>query len=372
MRALMLVGGKATRLRPLTERTPKAMTPLLGRPFLEHILAWLVRYDIRDVTMLLGFLAEPIRAYFGDGHHFGVQLTYVVEEQPLGSGGAIKQLERELTETFLALNGDIFTDADLHAMTDAHRRSGTEVSIALTRVEDPTAYGVAAVDVDGRIHRFVEKPAREEAPSDLINAGIWLFEPSAVNRIAAGCFTMVEHDLFPKLAAEGRLLGHTLDAYWMDAGTPERYLQLQRDLLEGRAAGSLMIGERPGWPGLILQPAVGARTEDERPPLLGAGVVLAGPVVLGAGVAVGDGSRIDGPTTVGARSTLARGVAVSDSVLWDSCMLGEGAVVRRSLLAGGCVIGAGAFVDDCVLGDGVHVRSGASLVGRRIGSGESV
>src|SRR6266542_2234500 len=171
MRALLLVGGKATRLRPLTLATPKAMTPVLGRPFLEHVLAWLRRYDVLDVTLLLGFLPAPIRAHFGDGHAFGVRLSYLVEDEPLGSGGAIKQLEQELTAPFFALNGDIFTDLDLTAMADAHHR------------------GVVALDDAGLIRRFVEKPPREEAPSDLINAGVWLFEPAALQRIAAGRFT---------------------------------------------------------------------------------------------------------------------------------------------------------------------------------------
>jgi NDP-sugar pyrophosphorylase family protein len=197
VRALVLAGGKATRLRPLTERTPKAMTPLLNRPFLEHVLAWLVRHDVRDVTLLLGFLPGPIRAYFGDGADFGVRLSYLVEDEPLGSGGAIKQLEQELTAPFFALNGDIFTDLDLTAMADAHHRAGVEMSMFLHRVADPSMYGVVALDDAGLIRRFVEKPPREEAPSDLINAGVWLFSPGAVRRIAAGRFTMVEQDLFP-------------------------------------------------------------------------------------------------------------------------------------------------------------------------------
>ena len=372
MRALLLVGGKATRLRPLTERTPKAMTPLLGRPFLEHVLAWLVRYDIRDVTLLLGFLPEPIRAYFGDGHQFGVKLTYLVEEEPLGSGGAIKQLERELDATFLALNGDIFTDADLGRMADAHRRSGAAVSIALTHVEDPSAYGVVALDEQGRIRRFVEKPRREEAPSDLVNAGIWLFEPAAVARIAPSSFTMVEQDLFPGLASEGLLAGHVIDAYWMDAGTPERYLQLQRDLLAGRAAGALAIVERPGWPGLIVQPASGGATGDGTPPRSAPGVVLEGAVLLGPGVRLGEGCCVEGPATIGARSTLGAGATIVDSVLWERCEIGEGVMVRSSILAHGCIVGAGARLRDCVLGEGVRVAPGAELQGVRASPGESL
>ncbi|MGH2600298.1 MAG: sugar phosphate nucleotidyltransferase [Dehalococcoidia bacterium] len=371
MRALVLAGGKATRLRPLTERTPKAMTPVLGRPFLEHVLAWLRRHDVLDVTLLLGFLPEPIRAYFRDGHEFGVKLTYVVEEEPLGSGGAIKQIESELTEPFLVLNADIFTDLDLTAMIAAHNRAGGEVSIALTRVEDPSQYGVVEVDTEGWIRRFVEKPNREEAPSNLINAGVWLFEPSALGRIASGVFTMVEQDLFPALAREHRLYGYDMDAYWMDAGTPERYLQLQRDMLAGHVAGALALIERPGWPGVAVQPAGGQAGGEGRAPHLTLGTVLDGPVVLGERVRTGDGCRLEGPVTIGARTELEARVEIRDSVLWEDCRIGEAATIVSSVLAGGCVVGAGAVVEGCVLGEGARVRPGTRLIAARLNPGET-
>ncbi len=373
MRALLLAGGKATRLRPLTERTPKAMTPVLGRPFLEHVLAWLARYDVRDVTLLLGFLPDPIRDYFRDGHQFGVKLTYVVEDQPLGSGGAIKQLERELREPFFALNADVFTDLDLAAMAADHRASGAEASIFLSRVEDPSSYGVCALDQDGWIERFVEKPPRDEAPSDLINAGVWLFEPSVLGRIAAEQFTMVEQELFPALANESRLRGYVGEtAYWIDAGTPERYLLLQRALLSGQAAGALAIVERPGWPGLVLQPSGGEPGGEGRPPRLGAGTTLSGEVMLSPGVVAGDACVLTGPLTAGARSVLGSGVEIADSVLWDDCRIGDGVVIRSSVLARGCVIEAGAVLERCVLGDGVRVRAGAVLTEARVDPGELV
>jgi mannose-1-phosphate guanylyltransferase len=370
MRALLLVGGKATRLRPLTERTPKAMTPLLGRPFLEHLLAWLADHEVRDVTMCLGFLPDPIRDYFGDGSRFGVTLRYATEETPLGSGGAIKQLEPELAETFFALNGDIFTTADLSAMLADHRRHGATVTIALTRVDDPSQYGVVALDAAGWIERFVEKPPPDEAPSDRANAGIWLFEPAALARITPGCFTMVEHDLFPDLAREHRLLGHPIDAYWMDAGTPDRYLQLHRDLLEGRAKGPLPLAERTGWPGLRPRSPVGV--EDGPPPILATGARIEGPVVLDAGVALAADARVRGPASIGARSRLGAGSVVAGSVLWPDCVIGDGADIAGSVLARGCVIGAGARLRDCVLGDGVTVAAGRDLMGVRANPGEAL
>jgi mannose-1-phosphate guanylyltransferase len=373
MRALLLAGGKATRLRPLTDRTPKAMTPVLGRPFLEHVLAWLARYDIRDVTLLLGFLPDPIRDYFRDGYQFGVKLTYVVEDQPLGSGGAIKQLERELTEPFFALNADVFTDLDLAAMAADHQASGAEASIFLARVDDPTSYGVCAVDSDGWIERFVEKPRREEAPSDLINAGVWLFEPSILDRIAAGRFTMVEQDLFPALATERRLHGYVGNAaYWIDAGTPERYLMLQEALLNGEAAGALAIVERPGWPGLVLQAVGGEPGGEGTPPRVGAGTRLDGPVVLGAGSIAGESCVLSGPLTIGARGVIGNRAQIEGSVLWEDCRIGDGAVIRSSVLARGCTIGEGSVLERCVLGDGARIHAGAVLTEARIDPGESV
>jgi mannose-1-phosphate guanylyltransferase len=372
MRALLLVGGKATRLRPLTERTPKAMTPLLGRPFLEHVLAWLVRHDVREVTLLLGFLPGPIRDYFGDGGRFGVTLTYVVEDEPLGSGGAIKQVEADLAGTFLALNGDIFSNADLRRILAEHRRTAAEATIALYPIDDPSSYGVVSLDDGGRIESFVEKPAREQAPSNLANAGIWVLEPAAVARIAPGRFTMVEQDLFPVLARERRLFGRVIDAYWMDAGTPERYLQLHRDLLLGRVDGALALVKQPDWPGLVVRPATGAPVGEGVPPRLDGGARLTGPVVLGPDVELAGGCLVEGPASIGGRCRIGAGSRVADSVLWEDCAVGERAAISGSILARGCTVGAGASVEACVLGDGVRVHPGARARGLRVPPGARV
>jgi mannose-1-phosphate guanylyltransferase len=361
MRALILAGGKATRLHPLTISTPKAMTPVLGRPFLEHVLAWLRRHDVLDVTLLLGHLADPIRDHFGDGRSCGVRLSYLTERQPLGSGGALKQLEAELNEPFFAINGDIFTDLDLQVMRIAHDNAGAEVSIGLVAVPDPSQYGVVALDGAGMISRFVEKPPAAEAPSNLINAGVWLFEPSALGRIAAGRFSMVEQELFPELARDRRLYGYAAPGYWMDAGTPERYLDLHRDLLSGRAACPIPLTERDGWPGVVPVTPMLNQARDFARPLVDAAGIVDGPCVLGAGVRVGERAAVAGPASLGAGVVLEDGAFVAESVVWDGCRIGCHAQVVGSVLAAGCVVEAGAHVENSVLGDGVRVPAGITV-----------
>jgi mannose-1-phosphate guanylyltransferase len=362
MRALILAGGKATRLQPLTLTTPKAMTPVLGRPFLEHVLAWLRANDVTDVTLLLGYLADPIRSHFGNGSAFGVRLTYLTESSPLGSGGAIKQFEEQLTSPFFAINGDIFTDLDLRAMATAHTVAGREITISLVPVDDPSQYGVVALDGDGRITRFVEKPAAGEAPTNLINAGVWLFQPAALSRITPGRFTMVEQDLFPEQARAGRLLGYADDCYWMDAGTPARYLQLHRDLLTGRCVSPLTLAAHPGLPNVLLsRPAVVFDAPVAGLPVVDTAAVFDGPSVLGARVRVGERAAVAGPASLGDDVVLDDGAFIADSVLWDGCRVERNARVYGSVLAADCIVEPGARVEDCVLGDGVRVPAGVAI-----------
>jgi mannose-1-phosphate guanylyltransferase len=257
-------------------------------------------------------------------------------------------------------------------MLAAHRAADAEVTIALARVSDPSAYGVVALDADGWVTRFVEKPRREEAPSDLVNAGVWLFEPAAVRHIAAGRFSMVEQELFPELARARRLFGHATDCYWIDAGTPQRYLQLHRDLLTGRAVSPLAIVERPGWPGFTVQTTPGAAMAPGPPPVVESGGRLEGAVVLGAGTRVGSGAVVRGPASLGANVIVEGGADVAGSVLWDRCRVGARARVAGSVLAEGCVIGAGAEVTACVLGEGVHVVPGLRLHGQSLDPGATV
>ena len=325
MRAIVLVGGRGTRLRPLTPRTPKQLVPILNRPLLELLLRRLQYHGVRDVTLAMTAPDEAIERTFGDGAHLGLHIERVYEGEPLGSGGAIASCAAGWDEPFLVCNGDLVCDIDLGAMIAAHRARAAELSIALHEVDDPSRFGVVALDGD-RIAQFVEKPAIEDAPSNLINAGVWLFEPGVARELDATRFNRVEEELFPGMASGGRaIVGFRHYGYWADVGTPTAYLQTNLDLLRGDAPA--LAPE--GWPAL-----------------LGPGATVAATATLGLGVVAGAACRI------------AAGALVTSSVLWDGVHIGKGARVDGCVLASGARVGAGAVLDGAVLGHGAEVAAG--------------
>ncbi len=347
MQGIILVGGEGTRLRPLTSATPKAMVPILGRPFLEHMLVYLRGYGIDQITLALGHNPRPIVDYFGDGSRWGVRLKLVVEPEPLGSGGAIKQFQSTLTEPFFAFNGDILTNMNIAAMRRAHERTRAAVSIFLIEVDDPSAFGIAALDGEQRISAFIEKPALERAPSRWANAGVWLFQPHVPGRIASGRRSMVEQELFPELIAAGeRVQGYIERCFWVDIGTPARYLAAQLRLLE---APELRILPLTTWPGSSYLRARGDRDE---PPLVAADAIVRGPVLLGPDVQIGSGAVVQGPAAIGAGSRLGAGCELTRSVLWDGVILEAGSSVTESVLANGVHAGSRAVLSGVVVGAG--------------------
>ena len=363
MKGIILVGGEGTRLRPLTYTRPKAMVPILGRPFLEHMLVHLRRHGVADVSLALGHQPGPILAYFGDGSRWGIRLTTVVEEQPLGSGGAIKQFEALLTEPFFAFNGDVLTDCDLVAMREAHERAGAALTMLLIHVEDPSSFGVATLDEHQRIRGFVEKPAREQAPSHWANAGIWLFRPDVLQRIPAGRRSMVEIELFPELIDSGESVhGYCERGFWVDIGVPERYLAAQLELLEQPRLRLLPLGTWPGTPFLSAdeRPAAG------RSPSVDAGAILTGPVLLGDDVRIESGARITGPAVIGAGSHIGRGCCIERSVLWESCRLEHGSEVGESVLADGVQLAPSALLRRVIAGSAARFAAGCKVADQRV------
>jgi mannose-1-phosphate guanylyltransferase len=342
MRAIVLVGGEGTRLRPLTHRTPKQLVPVLNRPLLEHLLLHLRSHGVTRVTLAMTRPSEPIRSAIADGDALGLAVDYAYEETPLGSGGAIANAvsswDRRPGGPFLIVNGDIITDLDVTAMLAAHRERRAELTISLHEVDDPSAFGVVALDrapgdevPSARISRFVEKPPIEDAPSRLVNAGTWIFEPSLLDKLDATSFHRVEDGLFPDLADSARAIdGFTSPAYWMDVGSPEAYLRVNLELAAG-AIPSL----RPAGP--------------DEGVLLGNGVAIAGDASLVARAVAGDGCTIDA------------GACVQESVLWDGVHVGAGAEVRGSVLASGVEVGPGAVVEGAVVAHEAVIAAGARV-----------
>ncbi|MEX2246230.1 MAG: NDP-sugar synthase [Dehalococcoidia bacterium] len=362
MLAVILAGGAGTRLRPLTYARRKELVPVLNRPLLEHRLRNLRDHGITDVVIACAADARDIEAHFAGGSALGVRLRYAYEERPLGSGRAVKEAARSVgaqDQTIVVCNGDIITDLDITAMVARHRETGATLSMSLASVDDPWLYGVAEVDDALAITSFVEKPPPGSEPSNLINAGTWIFDPEVLRRVpddgSAVRDGFAERVLFPGLIADGLRVQGFREDLWMDLGSPERYLLGTRLLLERETAriGAEVIGREGGR--------------------IAEGAVLEGMVCLGDAVAVCAGARITGPTVLGARVRVDAGATVEASVIWEDARIGAGASVTRSIVGGGVRIGERASLVDAVIADGAAIAPGVKLEpGARIMPGDQV
>ncbi|MBW8824799.1 MAG: NDP-sugar synthase [Acidobacteria bacterium] len=310
MRAVVLVGGFGTRLRPLTLTTPKPMLPVAGVPMIERIMGHLAEHGIDDVVLSLGFKPDAFMAAYPDDVCAGVHLSYAVEPTPLDTAGGIAFAARAagISERFVVVNGDILTSVDLSQLMSFHESSGAEGTIFLTPVEDPSHFGVVPTDESGRVLAFVEKPPAGEAPTNLINGGYYVLEPSVIERVPEEARINIERVTFPAMVADQSLFAVELPSYWIDVGTPERYLQANLD------------------------------------------------------------AAVDDPSTmVGAGCVIAPDAVVESSVLLAGAVVEAGASVRRSMVGAGAVVSAGSTVDDLtVLGDGVRTEPGSTLSGVRL------
>lgn len=346
--AILLVGGKGTRLRPLTVHTPKPMVPAAGVPFLTHQLARARAAGVEHIVLATSYLAEVFEPYFGDGSSLGLHIEYVTETEPLGTGGAIRNVASRLSsgpdEPVLIFNGDILTGLDIRALVTTHEESGADVSLHLTKVTDPRAYGLVPTDDTGRVQAFLEKPQTpEEIVTDQINAGAYVFRRSVIDSIPVGRPVSVERETFPDLLASGAHLQGMVDStYWLDLGTPQAFVRGSADLVLGRAPSPAI----PGRCGDRLVLPTARVAPDAK---------LTGGTVVGDGAVIGEGARVDGSTV------LAGAVIEPNAVITDS-LIGEGARVGPRTVLAGAVIGDGAEVGaDNELRDGVRVWCGARV-----------
>jgi len=348
MKAVILVGGEATRLHPLTYNIPKVMVPVLNTPFLEHVIRHLSSHNIKDIVLAQSHFSQPIENYFRDGSQFGVKLSYTIEDTPLGTAGAVKNAEKHLDETFLALNGDIFTDLDIMAMIAFHQARKAKATIALTAVDDPTSYGLIETNAQGRVTRFLEKPSWEQITTNMINAGTYILEPDTLNRIPPQTNFSFERELFPLLLDQGEpVYAYPSAAYWIDIGTPEKYLQLHRDLLNGSSlqhsypvGEEVMIGE---------QSSIDPTTQ------------IKGPILIGSHCTIGSKVRLIGPVVIGSGSTILEGALIEASIIWRNARLEQGVNLRDSIIADNCCLNTNSIIHSSVLGDNVTVVSGSKL-----------
>jgi mannose-1-phosphate guanylyltransferase len=330
MRAVVLVGGFGTRLRPLTNHRPKQMLPIVNRPMIEHVVGHLAGYGVDDVVLSLGYRPDAFSAAYPDGRCAGATLHYAIEPEPLDTAGAIRfaVLDARIDERFLVLNGDVLTDLDIGAFLAFHESRGAEATIALHRVDDPSRYGVVPTDGGGRVIQFVEKPPRGEAPTDLINAGTYIFEPAVVDRIPDGRRVSVERETFPAMVADRSLYALDDGCYWIDTGTPCEYVQAQIDLVDGVRGAPVE--------GIHRSAEVSADASVKR-------------AVVGAGAVIAAGARVEA-------AVLLAGAGIEADAVVDGSVIGERAVV-----------GAGAHVTGgSIVGDGHVVARGERLDGARV------
>jgi len=343
MKAILLAGGKGTRLRPLTIHTPKPVVPIFDRAFLHYQIDLLKQVpEIDEVILSLNYQPRRIEEIFGEGAGTGVRLRYVVEPAPLGTGGAIRYAAQGISDTLVVFNGDVMTSVDVNAVVNLHRERKAKATIVLTPVDNPSAYGLVETESDGSVRRFLEKPSSpEDITCDTINAGIYVLEPSTFDRIPKDVSYSIERSYFPSLTERKEtFVAYIEKGYWIDIGTPEKYIQVHHDMFDGRFSGGIFATADRSKP--IISPE--ARVED--------GVTFYGPSFIDAGAHVKVGAKI-GPYTVLGRGVLVEEAAdLSHTIIWPNTRISQNAVVHGPIIGRSCHVGRNAVVKgQAVLGD---------------------
>ena len=341
MKAILLAGGKGTRLRPLTLHTPKPIVPIFDRPFLHYQLDLLKQVpEIDEVILSLNYQPRRIEEIFGDGGDSGLGIRYVVEPAPLGTAGAVRYAGEAIRESIVVFNGDVLTEVDLAAVIALHRERQAKATIVLTPVENPAAYGLVETDAAGNIRRFLEKPKPDEITCNTINAGIYVLEPETFDRIPKDMPWSIERSFFPSLIERGEtFVGYVYGGYWIDIGTPEKYIQVHRDIMDGRY-GSPRYVNAPSHAWVSSE----ARVEE--------GATVEGPCFIDDGSIVKSGARIGPYSVIGRQCHVEEHAVVEGTIVWANTRISQEAIVRQSILGRHCHIGRNATVEGgVVLGD---------------------
>jgi NDP-sugar pyrophosphorylase family protein len=342
MKAILLAGGKGTRLRPLTIHTPKPIVPIFNRAFLHYQIDLLKQVpEIDEVILSLNYQPRRIEEMFGDGADLGIKIRYVVEPVPLGTAGAIKYAGDKLTESVVVFNGDVMTQLDLAAVIRMHRERQARATIVLTPVENPSAYGLVEADSDGNIQRFLEKPKPEEITTNKINAGIYILEPDTFDRIPSEVPWSIERSYFPSLIERHEtFVAYVYDGYWIDIGTPEKYTQVHRDIMDGHFVAPPFAGV--AMPRKSIAPDV--RIED--------GATIVGPVFIDEGVLIKARARVGPYAVIGRQTQIEEEAIIERAILWPNCRIGSQASISNAVLGRQCHIGRNVSLNsDAVLGD---------------------
>jgi len=338
LKAVILVGGPGTRLQPLTFIVPKSLVPVLNRPVMEHMIAYLKQFGVEDIILTLSYLPDAIRSHFGDGSDFGVRLTYCLEKEPLGTAGAVKNAASYLDGTFIVLNGDIFTEMDLAEMYAFHRKNKARATIALTWVDNPNAFGVVETDNQYKVQRFIEKPAPGTATTNWINAGTYILEPEALDYIPANRHYMFEKGLFPRLLDAGEpVFGYTYRGYWLDMGTLAQYFSLNMDFLLSKVSDPLVTYFRRGGvrcsSNVVVHPSA----------------KVTAPAVIDSDCRIGKNVRLKGPLAIGHNCVIREGASLENSILWDNVSIGVNAGLKNCIISSHTVIGDSQNVTNSVI-----------------------
>ncbi|HQD39674.1 MAG TPA: NDP-sugar synthase [Bacillota bacterium] len=338
MKALLLAGGRGTRLHPLTTNQPKPMLPVLNRPWLEYLVELLVENGITEMVFSLCHCPDIIINHFGDGSRFGVKIEYVVEQTQLGTGGAIKMAAPKLSDPFLAFNADIVTDINLRELLAFHEQKKALGTLTLTPVSNPSSYGVVKLADNGRILEFVEKPSLPAATVALINAGVYVFKQELVDYIPAGRPVSIEREIFPALIEKDQpLFGYNGNFYWLDMGTQKRYLQLHQHILTGRFKPPYSLTGSGIWvhPTAIVEPLA----------------VLNAPCFIGPNCHIASRAELGPMVVLGENVTVEKGSIIRDSVLWDGASVGKGTRLEQVIVGKGVRIAAGDHLSSVALAD---------------------